>query len=167
MIADFDGFEAAELSTRPSFAGDTSGLWYDSRRDIAWIVLSDGVVDDPVSVWLGEDDRLHAAAQLDAAGKLLCLAIGEASRHVPPYVVLAPDSHTSVRVVGSPSRDAVQVILWDTDDTAQHSALSMTCQQGSGFVHFVRDPSSMLVAVVIEPASQLAHPSLFPWASDS
>jgi hypothetical protein len=167
MIADFEGFEPSELSLRPPFVGTSSGLWYDSRRDIAWIVLSDGVEEDPVSVWLGEDSRLHAAAQLDADGKLLCLAIGEASRHVPPYVVLSPDSQSSIRVIGSPSRNAVQVILWETEESIEHNALSMTCQQGSGFVHFVRDTSSMLVAVVIEPASQLAHPSLFPWASDS
>ncbi len=166
MIREFGEFRNEELSGGVPFGDQTSGLWYDPRRDIAWLVLCEGVTTEPTTVWLGEDERLKAAIQLDADGRLLSVAIGEASRHVPPYVVLAPEGEVAVKVAVSADHDAMQVLLSDTATSSTFSALSMTSEAQEGFVRFVRDSSEMLVAVVIEPASRLAHPSIIDrWAS--
>ncbi len=163
MIKEFGEFSAEELTGGVPFGHMSSGMWYDPRRDIAWLVLCEGVSTQPASVWLGEDDRIQAAVQLDENGKLLSVAIGEASRHVPPYVVLAPGNAFQLRVAVSHERDALQVLLGDAATSTSFSALSMTSDSQEGFVRFVRDSSQLLIAVVVEPVSKLAHPSIVPW----
>jgi uncharacterized protein YuzE len=163
MIEEFGSFSLDELSVGVPFpSASGTGIWYDPSRDIAWLMLSEMVEVRPVSVWLGEDPRMHAAAHMDQDGRILSVAIGEASRHLPPYVMLAGEHH-EVRLVSNAKQDMLQVLLCEDIDETATSALTMVSEAVDASLHFVRDPASMLVAVVVDPASKLAHPSVLPW----
>jgi hypothetical protein len=163
MINDFGSFSLSELSSGVPFESTKgAGIWYDPSRDIAWLVLCQMTETKPTSVWLGEDDRMQAAAHLDESGRILSVAIGEASRHLPPYVMLAGDRH-EVRIVSSEERDLMQVLLCSDISSEGATALTMLSDAVDSSIHFVRDSSSMLFAVIVEPASKLAHPSVLPW----
>jgi hypothetical protein len=163
MIADFGSFSLDELAEGPPYAGsEGTCIWYDPSRDIAWLMLATLTETRPASVWLGEDSRMHAAAHMDDTGRILSVAIGEASRHLPPYVMLAGEQH-DVRIASSQERDVVQILFCDDVEEDATTALTMVAEKVDAALHFIRDSASMLVAVVIDPASKLVHPSVLPW----
>jgi hypothetical protein len=166
VIEEFGSFSQAEVlaggfSLRPRIAGEpVLGMLFDPARDIMWVHMARTEEAVPALAWVSDDPRLPVIAHLDDFGHLLSFGVGDASRLLPPALML-PGSARSMSLVFSEGEDAAQLNF--IPEVISHKADVLTVQprgEDGPSIKFVFEPSQLLVGVVITRVSELGHPTL-------
>lgn len=166
MIAEFGQFSEAEVfrggfSLRPRVAGEpVLGMLFEPSRDIMWVHMSREEEAHPALAWVCDDVRLPVIAHLDDSGHLLSLGIGDASRLLPPALML-PGTTPPMSLLFSEEADAAQLSF--IPDAISRKTEVLTVQprgEGGPSINFVFEPAQLLVGVVLTRVSELGHPTL-------
>jgi hypothetical protein len=166
MIEPFGAFLDTEVfegvfDQQPVIAGvPIIGLRYDQGRDIAWLHLCTEVEPRPALAWLSDDKRIPVIAHLDAANRLLSVGIGDASRLLPPSLLL-PSPHIALSFTMSHHADALQVAFVEGSISTSTKVLTVQPTGPTGpAVSFVFEAAELLVAMVISNTTRIGHPTL-------
>ena len=166
MIEPFGAFLETEVfegvfDQQPVIAGvPLLGLRYDEQRDIAWLHLCTEIEPRPAQAWLSEDHRIPVIAHLDERDRLLSVGIGDASRLLPPSLLM-PSPHGALNLTMSRQEDALQVAFVPGSISTRTKVLTVQPKGSAGpAVSFVFEAAELLVAVVISGTARFGHPTL-------